>query len=322
MKKNILVTGAAGFIGSFLCEELVSNDYFVVGIDNFFRGKRANIWPLETRGDFIFEECDLSEPENIDRIKQLILKHNINVVFHLAAINGTEYFYERPLFVLDQNVKMTQNLLSAIIGTSINYFIYTSSSEVYGDALEIPTNEKQPVILNPFADRDSYAASKILGDFYIRLFAKQHHFQALILRVFNMYGERMVGTTYGQVIPEFVNRMLFEDKFCLIGDGSYTRSFCYIKDAVFAMRRLMEKQIHGLVNLGNDQEISILQLAQLMHDLDNRSFNPTFSKERPNDHKRRCPDISYLKSILPELVFTPLEQGLRKVIDFYQDEKK
>jgi nucleoside-diphosphate-sugar epimerase len=319
MNKNILITGAAGFIGSFLCEELISHDYFLVGIDNFFRGKRENIWPLETQGNLVLEELDLSLPESIQRITHLISEHNITIVFHLAAINGTEYFYERPLFVLDQNIKMTQNLLYALKNTSVDYLIYTSSSEVYGDALEIPTDEKQPVALNIFADRDSYAASKLLGEFYVRLYAKQYDIKSLILRVFNMYGERMVGTHYGQVIPEFINRMLFENEFRIIGDGSYTRSFCYIKDAASAMRKLIEKQITGLVNVGNDQEITILELAEKIHILERENFNPTFSPERLNDHKRRCPDIRYLKTLLPDMKFTPLDQGLKKVIDFYKN---
>jgi UDP-glucuronate decarboxylase len=319
MNKNILITGAAGFIGSFLCEELISHDYFLVGLDNFFRGKRENIWPLETQGNLVLEELDLSLPESIQRITHLISEHNITIVFHLAAINGTEYFYERPLFVLDQNIKMTQNLLYALKNTSVDYLIYTSSSEVYGDALEIPTDEKQPVALNIFADRDSYAASKLLGEFYVRLYAKQYDIKSLILRVFNMYGERMVGTHYGQVIPEFINRMLFENEFRIIGDGSYTRSFCYIKDAASAMRKLIEKQITGLVNVGNDQEITILELAEKIHILERENFNPTFSPERLNDHKRRCPDIRYLKTLLPDMKFTPLDQGLKKVIDFYKN---
>lgn len=322
MNGNILVTGASGFIGSFLCEELISHGYFVVGIDNFFRGKHENIKQLKTKNNFELEEFDLSIADNIARINEIILKYKIKTVFHLAAINGTQYFYDQPLFVLDQNVKITQNLLAAIINTPVNYLIYTSSSEVYGSPLNIPTNEQHPIILNSIADRDSYAASKAIGEFYIRLFSKQYNLKTLILRVFNMYGERMVGTRYGQVIPEFVNRMLNEKEFTIIGDGSNTRSFCYIKDATLAMRTLMEKHLTGIINVGYDQEITILKLAKIIHDLEKRTFEPTFLVERPDDHKRRCPDIHYLTTLLPTLVFTPLESGLAKVIDFYKNAKQ
>jgi UDP-glucuronate decarboxylase len=216
--------------------------------------------------------------------------------------------------------KMTQYLLSAIENTDVEYIIYSSSSETYGEPLKIPTNEEHPVLINTAFDRDSYAASKAIGEFYIRLFAKQHHLSYLTLRIFNMYGERMVGTRYGQVVPEFINRMLFEEQFTLLGDGKHTRSFCYILDATNMMRKLMEKKTTGLINVGNDEEISILELAKKIHQLNNTPFNPIFLPERTNDHKRRRPDISYLKSLLPELVFTDLKTGLKKVIDFYKIE--
>lgn len=318
MKKNILVTGAAGFTGSFLCEELVSHGYHVVGVDNFFRGKADNVSRLN-KNSFTLETLDISVVENISKLNNIIVQNNIETIFHLAAINGTQYFYDRPLFVLDQNVRMTQNLLSATETTSVNYLIYTSSSEVYGDPLTIPTEENQPITLNAIADRDSYAASKAIGEFYIRLFAKQYDRECLILRVFNLYGERMVGTRYGQVVPEFVNRMLYEDKFTIIGDGHPTRSFCYINDATWMMRELMEKNTVGLVNLGNDEEMTILELAKMIHQLNNKSFSPEFLPARPNDHKRRRPDITYLKSLLPNLTFTPLTLGLEKVINFYKN---
>ncbi|HAT1864027.1 TPA: NAD-dependent epimerase/dehydratase family protein [Legionella pneumophila] len=315
-EKNILVTGAAGFIGSFLCEELISHDYRIIGIDNFFRGKPDNIKHL-IQSDFILEDLDLSSENNIKRLRKIIEQHHIEIVFHLAAINGTQYFYDRPLFVLDQNIRITQNLLSAIKSTCVNYIIYTSSSEVYGDPLIIPTHEKHPIHL-AMDDRDSYAASKAIGDFYIRLFSKQNNLSYLILRVFNLYGERMIGTKYGQVIPEFIHRILYEDRFTIIGNGSNTRSFCYIKDATWAIRELVEKKISGVVNLGNDKEISILELAKMIHHLEKKSFNPVILPARPNDHARRQPDISHLKSILTNICFTDLKTGLEKLLLYYK----
>ena len=321
--KNILVTGAAGFVGSFLCEELIAHGHFVIGVDNFFRGSEENVRHLisdnsANTANFILEKLDMSAVEQISRLREIILQYKIEVVFHLAAINGTQYFYEKPFFVLDENIKITQNLLAAVAHTSVSYLIYTSSSEVYGDPIVIPTNEKQLISLNADADRDSYAASKTIDEFYIRLFANQHHLNCLILRVFNLYGEKMVGTRYGQVIPEFVNRMLHEAEFTIIGTGKNTRSFCYIKDATWAMRELMQKNIKGVVNLGNDEEIAILALAKRLHKLENLTFNPTFLPVRPHDHKRRRPDISYLHSLLPNLKFTDLTSGLKKVIAYYK----
>lgn len=316
--KNVLITGAAGFIGSFLCDELLDHGYTVYGIDNFFRGKFENIKHLQNNTKFTLEEIDLSDPNNIGPVQKLVRSKGIDTVIHLAAINGTAYFYDRPLFVLDQNIKITQNLLHAITDTMVNYIVYTSSSEVYGEPLTFPTNEQHPILLNALSDRDSYAASKALGDFYIRLFAEKYNIKWLILRVFNTYGERMVGTRYGQVIPEFITRMLFEEKFTILGNGSNTRSFCYVKDTTLAMRLLIEKQMTGLLNLGNDQETSIVDLARKLHVLENKAFNPVFLEGRPHDHKRRFPDIQQLKLLLPSLKFTNLDLGLRQVIDFYK----
>lgn len=318
MKQKILVTGAAGFIGSFLCQELLAKNNFVLGVDNFFRGKKANLQEFILNKNFVFKKIDLSSPRNISRLKQLIIKHKITTVYHLAAVNGTQYFYDKSFFVLDQNTKITQNLLAALQNTKVNYLLYTSSSEVYSDPLTIPTNEEHPILLNAASDRDSYAASKAIGEFYIRLFAEKNKISYLILRVFNMYGERMVNTRYGQVIPEFIQRMLHEDKFTIIGDGGHSRSFCYIKDAIWAMRELLEKKVTGILNIGNDSEISILKLAKKIHALEHRSFQPIFLPERPYDHKRRKPDISKLKLLIPELKFTDLDIGLKKVIRFYK----
>lgn len=321
MTNNILITGAAGFVGSFLCEELVSRGYHVLGVDNFFRGKKENLEHLRHQSHFNFIEIDLTDVESSRYLNEWIKQHNIQTVFHLAAINGTQYFYECPLSVLDKNIIVAQNVLAAIKDSSVNYFIYTSSSEVYGEPLVVPTKEEHPILLNVFSDRDSYAASKAIVDFYVRLFAGKNQMDFLVLRVFNLYGERMVNTRYGQVIPEFIKRLLYEDEFTIIGDGRHTRSFCYIQDAILAMKQLFEKRVTGILNLGNNDEISILELARKMHQLENRAFNPVFLPERPYDHKRRCPDITALKIQLPQLQFTPLDSGLKTVIDFYKKAK-
>src|SRR3990167_443497 len=146
MKQVVLITGAAGFIGSFLSEALIARGYAVIGVDNFFRGMRENIQQLMGVDDFSLRELDLSDSATIPMVREILMTHQIKTIFHLAAINGTQYFYDKPLFVLDKNIRITQNLLSAIQGTAVNYVIYTSSSEVYGDALTIPTNEQQPIM--------------------------------------------------------------------------------------------------------------------------------------------------------------------------------
>jgi Nucleoside-diphosphate-sugar epimerases len=178
MNNNVLVTGAAGFIGSFLCEELLAHKFNVIGVDNFFRGKQENIINLISKNNFTLKEYDLSIQNNINVIKKILFENDINMVIHLAAINGTQYFYDRSMFVLDQNIKITQNLLAAINGTAVQHIVYASSSEVYGDPLIIPTNEQHPILLYTTHDRDSYGASKAIGEFYINFLLKSINFLA------------------------------------------------------------------------------------------------------------------------------------------------
>ena len=315
---NILVTGAAGFVGSFLSEALVSHNYFVIGIDNFFRGKKSNLISLSTSNNFKFVEMDLSDSSNVDELKQIIADYKITTIYHLAAINGTLHFYDKSLFVLDQNIRITANLLNALNNSCVNKIIYTSSSEVYGEPFQVPTPETHPILLNPEANRDSYASSKAICEFYIRLFCEQYKIEYFILRLFNLYGPRMDNTKYGQVVPEFIDKVNADSAFSIIGDGTQTRSFCYIKDAINILLKFCLKSGSGIFNVGRNQEITILKLAAQIHKILNAEFNPSFLPARPNDHQRRCPDITKLLNFIGEIKFTPLESGLELVHDFYR----
>lgn len=310
---NILITGCAGFIGSFLTEGLVAEGHQVVGIDNFFRGKKENLRSIEGNAAFELIALDLADPDCLSPLKTILNTKKIDTVYHLAAINGTQYFYDYAKEVLNQNTLMTSHVMQAILDSNVKKIIYTSSSEVYGEPTIIPTPEIQPILLNSSADRDSYAASKAMGEFYVRLYAEQKDIDWLILRVFNMYGPRMVNTKYGQVIPEFIQRILTENQFTLIGDGHHTRSFCFIEDAIRLL--LGMRNITGFLNLGNPEEISMLDLARKLHTLMHKSFSPVFLPERPHDHHRRCPDIARLRTLCGNPSFTPLDAGLKIVIN-------
>lgn len=314
---NILVTGAAGFIGSFLTEALIKEGHHVTGMDNFFRGKRENLDSVINHPNFELLEIDLSEHFSVQAIHLILINKKIDAIYHLAAINGTQYFYDHSARVLDQNTMITKNVMLAMEKTGVKKIIYTSSSEVYGEPMVVPSPETHPILLNPNADRDSYASSKAMGEFYVRLYANEQKRDWLILRVFNMYGPRMINTKYGQVIPEFIHRMRTEKEFTLIGDGHHTRSFCFIHDAIRLLLTLDKQNVTGFMNLGNPEEISILALAEKIHALDNKPFNPTFLPERPHDHHRRCPDISHLLSHIPTPNFTSLDNGLKRVMDSY-----
>jgi len=311
-----LVTGSAGFLGSFLSKELLENQYEVVGVDNFFRGKKEY---LPKHKNFTFYELDLVKEKGL--FKEIVNKQKPELVFHYAAINGTKYFYEIPYQVIDSNIRMTQNVLDSCKNSSVKKIIYASSSEVYGEPLKIPIPETHPILLNVHADRDSYASSKAICEFYTKLFTQENKIDYLILRIFNTYGPHMDTSEYGQVIPEFIKKMFNDEKFTIIGNGKQTRSFCYVSDHARLVTKLTEKTTNEIVNVGNDKEIKIRDLAEKIHILENKKFNPNYLPGREYDHKRRCPDISKLRKIIDDQPNIKLEQGLKLTINDYKEKK-
>jgi|15BtaG_2_1085339.scaffolds.fasta_scaffold03097_4 nucleoside-diphosphate-sugar epimerase len=314
--KRVLVTGAAGFLGSFLSKELLLRGYEVIGMDNFFRGNKDNLPEDE---NFVFYEIDLvNEP---DRLNKIVKEENPDTVFHYAAINGTKYFYDIPFKVLDDNTRMTQNVLSSLDGASVEKIIYASSSEVYGHDPKIPTNEDEFIILNANTDRDSYASSKALGEFYTKMFAKKNNIDFLIFRPFNTYGPRMDNTEYGQVVPEFIRKIKNDKEFSIIGGGEQTRSFCYVDDHTRLVVSLAETAKNDIVNVGANEEITIKQLAEMLHVVMDREFDPFFEPPRDYDTKRRQPDVTKLLKYNPNYNFIETLEGLKKTVEWY-DRKK
>jgi len=300
-----LVTGAAGFLGSHLCDELLERGYKVVGIDNFFRGKKEN---LPVHPNFKFYEVDLVNDDAGD----IIFDEKPDVLFHYAAINGTEYFYDIPTKVFNDNIEITKNILNGIKDSSIKKVIYTSTSEVYGDNPPLPTPESHMIQLNVFSDRDSYASSKAIGEFYVKYYCQEYGINYLILRPFNTYGPRMDNTKYGQVVPEFF-RKLDDEQFTIIGDGTPTRSFCHVDDHKRLAVMLSEEVSDNVVNIGNDEEITILDLAKKVHKVGGKEFNPSFLPPRDYDTKRRQPDISKIKELFEDYKFISIDEGLKKL---------
>jgi len=309
-----LVTGAAGFLGSFLSKELLNNGYEVIGVDNFFRGKKEY---LPSHEKFTFYKIDLVKEGK--KFKEIVARHKPELLFHYAAINGTEYFYDIPYQVINDNIIMTQNVLEACKKTSVKKIIYASSSETYGEPMEIPTPETHPILLNIHTVRDSYASSKAISDFYVKLFAEENKLQYLILRIFNTYGPNMDTSKYGQVVPEFINKMYNDKEFTIIGQGNHTRSFCYVDDHTRLVRNLAETTSNEIVNIGNDKETKIVELAEMIHKIENKPFKPKYLPAREYDHKRRKPDISKLKKLTNDYPKIELREGLEKTIQSFKN---
>jgi len=314
---KVVITGAAGFLGSFLSEEFLNNGYEVVGFDNFFRGKKEY---LPKHKNFKFYEMDLVKER--EKFADIIKKEKPDIMIHYAAINGTKYFYDIPYQVINDNVKMTQNVLNACKNSSVKKIIYASSSETYGEPMEVPTPETHPILLNVHTDRDSYASSKAICDFYVKLFAKENKIDYLILRIFNTYGPHMDTSEYGQVVPEFINKMFNDDQFTIIGNGEHTRSFCYVDDHTRLVRKIEEKVSNEIVNVGNDKETKIVDLAKITHKIGNKEFKPEYLPGREYDHKRRCPDISKLKKLINDNPKITLEEGVKRTLEDYKNKNK
>jgi nucleoside-diphosphate-sugar epimerase len=323
-----LVTGGAGFIGSHLCAALVKKGYQISIIDNLFRGKYENIKDLINNENF-FYNIDMYDRDNISIISEIIRKSMPEVIVHYAAVNGTQYFYDLPAQVLDHNTMITYNLLEALkrIPDSPEFnrprIIFASSSEVYGEPLRLPTSESDMTYLRLDENRDSYAASKLFGEFFIKHICNEIGIDWLILRIFNVYGENMVGTKYGQVVPEFINRLENNEyPLNIYGDGKHKRSFCYIDDHINITMQLIEKRItEEVLNLGNPVETSIIDLARIIMEKLGLEFMVNHLEERSGDHKRRQPDITKLKELIGEYEFTLLEEGIDRIIEYKERAK-
>jgi nucleoside-diphosphate-sugar epimerase len=310
---KVLVTGVAGFLGSFLAERLIEEGYYVVGIDNFFRGKMQNIQHLLSIKKFEFYEHDVRRP------LPTWLFDGVEVVFHYAAINGTRHFYERPEEVLTVNVEGTLNVLRASIENGVRKFVFASSSEVYGNPQKIPITEDHPLVISSINNpRHSYAVSKITGEFYVKWFAERSGLKYLILRIFNTYGPRMDSSEYGQVIPEFIRKVLLEPEFTIIGPGTQTRSFCYIDDNIEMTLRAFRTVDNEVLNIGNNEEISILDLARILHEIVGRDFKYRLLPPREGDPARRVPTIKKVVSLTGYHPKISLKEGLMKTIEWYK----
>jgi nucleoside-diphosphate-sugar epimerase len=305
---RILITGAAGFLGSHISKKFLEENHEVIGVDNFFRGVKEN---LPNHVNFTFFKHDLINKE--ETIK-LFNEVRPDYVINYAAINGTRYFYDIPFKVCDDNIRITQNVLSASRIESVTKIVFASSSEVYGPEPAIPTKETHDIVLKTGSNRDSYASSKAIGEFLTFLWAKENAKNYLIIRPFNTYGKNMINTKYGQVIPEFIKRAKDDETFTIAGDGRQTRSFCHVTDHANILYKLTLEQNNEIFNIGFDEEICILDLAKTIHEKLNKVFNPVHLPSWENDTKWRVPSLEKLKGVIGEYKFINLEDGLNTLI--------
>jgi nucleoside-diphosphate-sugar epimerase len=320
--KKAIVTGGAGFIGSFMSKKLVEEGYYIFILDNLFRGRKENIENLILDKSAELIISDLADISCKSTISKLLKENNdIDLIIHYAAINGTQFFYDKPQEVAKVNSIATYYLMESLLDNkdilnSNLQLLFASTSETYGEPFNLPTNESDLTYFRINEDRDSYAVAKMMSEFYVRLYSKKIDLDFIILRIFNVYGPRMVGTKYGQVIPEFINRLKQgEYPLKFIGSGQQKRSFIYIEDHVnLTWKIIISNAKNEIINLGNDEEVSIIDLANSI--MSSMGLKPSYetSDDRSGDHMRRQPDISKLLKIVGDYNFIDLETGLSRCL--------
>lgn len=313
--KNVLVTGGAGFLGSWICEVLVEGGAKVICLDNLVSGLESNISHLMDKDNFKFIQHDITQP--------IFFDEQINVVMHLASRASPFEFEKYPIQILKAN---TLGIWVAL-GIAKKHdarFLYASTSEIYGAAREIPTSEEYRGNVNPVGPRSCYDEAKRCGESYVIAYKMQHGLDARIARIFNTYGPRMRAEgVYGRVIPRFVEQALSNKPLTIFGDGTQTRSFCYVTDQVEGLLRLafLEEAKRELVNIGSDEEITILELAKLIKELTNSSSEIDFHPLPKDDPPRRKPDITKAKKILKWEPKVKLEEGLLHMIEWFEEKE-
>lgn len=314
----MLITGGAGFIGYHLSNFLLRKNHQITICDNLFRGRMDDdLKKLLEHKNAHYIECDLAEAGHLSR-----LGNKYDFVYHLAAINGTKYFYEIPDIVIKINILTTINILEWFSNSKSKKIVFSSSSENYTGTftiakMKIPTPENVPLCIEDvYNPRKSYAVSKIAGELLFINYARKYKFDMSIVRYHNVYGPRM-GNEH--VIPEFIIRAIKKEQPFTIYGAKETRAFCFIDDAVAATDLVMQSKNTNMeiINIGTSREIRILDLAKKIIRLG--GYKPKFEiRDAPKGSvKRRCPDISKLIRLTNFYPSVNIDEGLEKTFAWY-----
>ena len=313
---KILVTGASGFIGAHLSKFCLDKGNEVHLCDNNSRGDKDEfIDKILKNKKAKFIKADLTKKNGVD-----LLDDNYDIVFHLAAINGTENFYKIPYTVMEVAIKSTFLLLEKFKNKNTK-FVFSSSSEVYAGSIKnnselIPTRENVACTIDDVSnERFSYGGSKLACEIMINSFAKQYGLDYQIIRYHNIYGPRM-GTKH--VVPQFIDRARVKPKEFEIFGSEQTRAFCYVDDAVRATYDLSLAKSNGIFHIGNDEEeIKIFELAKSVNLCYNNDVAFIIKSAPHGSVQRRCPDLTKLKSVINYKPLVNLEEGIKKTVVWY-----
>ncbi|MEH1948959.1 UDP-glucuronic acid decarboxylase family protein [Nostoc sp.] len=304
---RILVTGGAGFIGSHLIDRLMAAGHEIICLDNFYTGHKRNI--LKWLGHPYFEliRHDITEPIRLE----------VDQIYHLACPASPVHYQYNPVKTVKTNVMGTLNMLGLAKRVKARFFL-ASTSEVYGDPEVHPQTEEYRGSVNPIGIRSCYDEGKRIAETLAFDYYRQNKVDIRVVRIFNTYGPRMLEND-GRVVSNFIVQALQGNPLTVYGDGSQTRSFCYVSDLVEGFIRLMNSDYIGPMNLGNPGEYTILQLAQAVQNMINPDAQIKFEALPSDDPRRRQPDITKAKTWLNWEPTIPLQEGLKLTIEDFRD---
>lgn len=311
--KSVLVSGGAGFLGSWMCATLMEQGSRVICVDNLSSGLRENISPLLRRKGFEFMEHDISQPLRLDQ--------RVDLVIHMASRASPFEFERFPLEILKANTLGTMVSLGVAQEHGAR-FLYTSTSEIYGNPAVVPTPETYNGDVNPIGVRSCYDEAKRCGEAYVMAFKQQYGLDVRIARIFNTYGPRMrADGIYGRAVPRFIEQALSREPITVFGTGEQTRSFCYVTDQVEGLLRLafLPEASGKVVNIGSNHEVTIIDLARTVKRLTGSSSELAFHPLPQDDPQRRCPDISRARQLLGWQPKVGLEEGLNRTMQWLKE---
>jgi len=306
---RVLLSGAAGFIGSHMADRLIAEGHSVVGLDNFKTGNRRNVAHLSNEPRFTLEECDVTRalPDGLGKF---------DAVLHYASLASPKDYLAFPIETLDTGSLATRNLLETARESGAR-FLVSSTSECYGDPLVHPQVETYWGNVNPIGVRSCYDESKRFAEAMTMAWHRVYGLRTNIARIFNTYGPRMA-LHDGRVVPAFLDQSLRGEPITVFGDGTQTRSFCFVSDLVDGLYRLMTSDEREPVNLGNPVELTMVEFAERIQRLTGTKSKMVFQELPSDDPKRRRPDISKAKRVLGWEPKVSLEDGLKETVEYFQ----
>jgi dTDP-glucose 4,6-dehydratase len=308
MKKTVLITGVAGFLGSHLCDYFLSKNYKVLGIDNLITGNLKNLSHLESNSDFEFREIDINNNFKIEK--------TIDYVLHFASPASPIDYLKIPLETLRVGSLGTENVLKIALKNKACILI-ASTSEIYGDPLEHPQKEEYCGNVDPVGPRGVYDEAKRFQEALTTAYHTYHGLNIRIARIFNTYGSRM-RVNDGRAIPAFMGQVLRGESLTVFGDGSQTRSFCYVDDMVEGLYKLLHSNYNKPINLGNPEEIALIDFAKEIIDLGGKNNKIIFKSLPVNDPIKRKPDITKAMNILNWKPKISRKKGLEQTFNYFR----